>query len=129
VKLATRLRPARNADTIPEPDPARAEHERHVREARLANARRQSAWTEIPEPRLVPRGRGLLVDAETDFVWVVRRGHVWEPHKATIGFVPDDAALTFTVNQNGGVVFLEQPGSLRSWSEYVERQARRGRAT
>ena len=126
MKLATRLRPARNADTIPEPDPARAEHDRQVRGARLANARRQSGWTEIPQTRLVPRGRGLLVDAETDFVWVVRRGHVWEPHKATIGFVPDDAALTFYVDQHDEIVFLEQPSGPSTWSEIVARRARRG---
>jgi hypothetical protein len=77
MRLSTRIRPARNVEDAPV-DPARAEHDRAVREARLELARRMSAWTEIPETRLVRRGR-YLVDAETDLVHLIRRGHVFGP--------------------------------------------------
>jgi hypothetical protein len=37
--------------------------------------------------------------------------------------------MTYTVDEAGTVIFLEQPGGSRTWSEIVERKARRGRAT
>jgi hypothetical protein len=58
-----------------------AERERRVREARLEQARRQPTWTEVPETRLVRRGR-LFVDAETDLVYMHHRGVVFEPGSA-----------------------------------------------
>jgi hypothetical protein len=126
VKLSTFLRPTRDTDAVPAVDPARAEHERQVREARLQLARRRPKWIEVPESRLVRRGP-FLVDAETDLVYVLRRGHVFEPGSATIGYVPHDTPMTYTVNEHGTVVFLEASGS-RTWSEIVERKARRERA-
>jgi hypothetical protein len=101
--------------------------EQEVRRARLELARRQSAWTEIPETRLVRRGR-YLVDAETDFVYVLRRGLVFEPGRAAVGYVADQTPMTYFVDQAGEIVFLEQPGAPRTWSEIVERKARRERA-
>jgi hypothetical protein len=95
-----------------------------VRQARLANARRQAAWVEIPETRLVRRGP-FFVDAETDLLYILRRGVVFEPGGATIAYVPPDTALTFTVRQNDDVVFIEHPGGPRTWSEIVERKAAR----
>ena len=126
MRLTTRVRPTRNADVEPELDPARAEHERRVRERRLELARRQPKWTEVPESRLVRRGR-YLVDAETDLVYVVRLGHVFEPGSATVGYVTPDTALTYYVDAVGSVVFLKHLGP-RTWSEIVERKARRGTA-
>ena len=124
MRLATRLRPARNTeDAI---DPAHAAHARQVRQARLELARRQSNWTEIPESRLVQRGR-FLVDAHTDAVFRLHRGVVFEPHRAAIGYVIDGTPMTYYVDTNDQVVFLEALGD-RTWSEIVERQARRGKA-
>jgi hypothetical protein len=125
VKLSTIIHPARNTDDLRDVDPARAEHERLVRKARIELARRQSTWTEIPETRLVRRGP-FLVDAETDLVWIYRRGHVFEPGRATVGFIPDGAAMTYAVDQNDNIIFVEHPGGPRTWSEIVERKAWRG---
>ncbi|HUP50871.1 MAG TPA: hypothetical protein VM198_00240 [Longimicrobiales bacterium] len=105
-------------------DPARVEHERQVREARLDLARRKSNWTEIPEVRLVRRGP-FLVDAETDFLWTFRRGHVFEPHRASVGYVTNDTPMTYFVDQADNVVFLEPPSGPRTWSEIVTRRTRR----
>jgi hypothetical protein len=100
----------------------RAELARQVRAARVQAARANSRWSEIPETRLVRRGR-LLVDAETDYCYSVRRGVVFEPRRATIAYVSPETALSFFVDQGGEVVFLEQrPGT---WSEVVARQAAR----
>jgi hypothetical protein len=43
-----------------------------------------------------------LVDAETDLLYIRRRGVVFEPGRATIGFVPEGTALTFYVEQPFG---------------------------
>lgn len=127
MKLATVFRPTRDTETLLAPDPARVEHERQVREKRLEIARQRSNWTEIPETRLVRRGP-FWVDAETDLLWVVRRGHVFEPGRAGVGYVTNDTAMTYTVDAAGEVVFLESPSGPRTWSEVVERRAKRGRA-
>jgi hypothetical protein len=122
MRLSTSIRPARNIEDVPV-DPALAEHEKAVREARLDLARRQSAWVEIPETRLVRRGR-YLVDAETDLVYTLRRGVVFETGNATVGYVVPGTPMTYTVNEADEVVFLEQPSS-HTWSEVVARRARR----
>ncbi len=125
MSLRMLIHPTRNTETTHAPDPARAEHERQVRKARLEIARRQHGWQEIPETRLVQRNR-FLVDAETDLLYVLRRGVVFEPGRATIGYIGSDAVLTYYVDRDGGIVFHEQPGgALRTWSEVVPRQARR----
>jgi hypothetical protein len=126
VNLRTVFRPFHDADQIEgtTTDQQRSEHERQVRGARLATARRQSAWVEIPETRLVRRGP-FFVDADTDFLYILRRGVVFEPGGATIGYVSPDAPMTFTVNQDDDVVFIEHPGGPRTWSRIVERKARR----
>jgi hypothetical protein len=108
VKLSV-LRPARNIDAVSIVDPVRAEPERQVRQARLDLARRQPAWTEIPETRLVRRGP-FLVDAETDLVYVRRRGVVFEPGRANVGYIRESTGMTYTVDQADNIVFLEQPG-------------------
>ena len=121
--MKLRIRPTSNTE-VPPPNPARVEYERQVREKRLELARRRTNWTEIPETRLVRRAR-FLVDAETDLMWVVRRGHVFEPGRAAVGYVSDNAPMTFFVDRDADVVFLEQPGGPRTWSEVVARRARR----
>lgn len=121
MRLSTSIRRARNIADAPV-NPALAEHERQVRQTRLELARRTSAWTEIPETRLVRRGR-YLVDAETDLVYVLRRGVVFETGNATVGYVVPGTPMTYTVKA-GDVVFLEQPSS-HTWSEVVARRARR----
>jgi hypothetical protein len=129
MKLLTVLRPTRDTETLPPPDPARVEHERHVREKRLETARGRTNWTEIPETRLVRRGP-FLVDAETDLLWTVRRGHVFEPYRASVGYVTEATPMTFFVDGDGDIAFLESPGSAPlTWSEIVARRARRGHGT
>ena len=121
MRLSTAFRPT---GTTTDSDPAVAEHERQVRQARLDLARRQTTWTEIPETRLVRRGP-FLVDAETDLVYVLRRGIVFEPSKSTVGYVPDNTPMTLYVDQDDNVVFLEEPAGPRTWSEIVARKAAR----
>jgi hypothetical protein len=48
-----------------------------VRTARLEIARDRQDWTEIPEARLIRRGP-FLVDAETDLLYTVVNGEVFE---------------------------------------------------
>ncbi len=103
-------------------DRQRAEHERHVRAARLEEARRQTTWREIPETSLVRRGP-FLVDSETDAVFVVRRGHIFEPGRATIGYLPDNIPMTYFVDEAGSVVFIERYTGAATWSEIVARKA------
>ena len=109
-------------------DCQRVEHDRQVLAARLDEARRQSAWTEIPETSLVRRGP-FLVDSDTDAVFVVRRGHVFEPGRATIGYLPDNTPMTFFVDRDGDIVFVEPYLGAATWSEIVARKAQRGSAT
>lgn len=96
-----------------------------VREARLELARRNPRWVELVETDLVRRGPSFLVHVPTDAVYTVRRGHVFEPDKAVVGYVPDGVPLAYYVDASREITFLEaQP---RTWSELVERKARRGR--
>lgn len=125
MRLTTRLRPFTDTELIEDriTDEQRAEWERQIREARLELARRQPAWEEIPRTRLVKRGR-WLVDADTDALYSIRRGVVFEPQRATIGYVPDGARLAYYVDERGDIVFLEQTAGT-TWSDVVARQARR----
>lgn len=93
-----------------------------MREARIAAARRNPRFTEIPDD-LVTRGR-CLVSAATDEVYLPHRGAVFE--RSSAGLVADMAELVFTVNAEGELRFLDRrPGT---WSDVVERQAKRDRA-
>jgi hypothetical protein len=101
------------------------ENERHneeVRSARIEVARRNPRWTEIPEARLVRRGLGYLVDAETDLVYTLRRGETFVRGTSNSGY--SDHHLAFCVDLAGEVVMLELDGSA-TWSERVERRERR----
>lgn len=125
MNLRTVLRPTRATDDVGTGlDPARGEHDRRVREARLDVARRERSWTEVAEMQLVRRGR-FWVDAESDLVFAVRRGHVFEPGRASVGYLPPNTPLTFYVDEDDTIVFLEEPHPGRTWSELVARKARR----
>lgn len=94
----------------------------HLRAARLDAVRRNRRWTELAETSLVRRGP-FLVSAETDEMFMLRRGVIFEPGKASIGYVSEDTELHYYVDQAGEIVFLErQPGT---WSEVFEKRARR----
>jgi hypothetical protein len=124
LKLGTIFRHDTEAELAP--DPELVEHMRQVREKRLETARGRVNWTELPETRLVRRGP-FWVDAETDLVWVVRRGHVFEPGRASVGYVTDDTPMTFFVDATDEVVFIEPSGGRpRTWSEVVAKRAKRG---
>jgi hypothetical protein len=123
VKLGTIFR--HDSEALLASGPALVEHEHQVREKRLETARGRANWTEIPETRLVRRGR-FWVDAETDLLWAIRRGYVFEPERATVGYVRDDQPMTFMVDADDDVVFLEALSGPRTWSEVVAKRARRG---
>jgi hypothetical protein len=100
----------------------REEFEDELRSKRIEVARRCAKWTEIDASVLVRRGR-VLVDADTDACYRPHRGMVFAPWSASL--IADQAPLYFTVSPEGVLAFYELvPGS---WSEQVERQARRRR--
>jgi hypothetical protein len=103
MKLGTIFHPTRDTETLLA-SPAHEEHKRQVREKRLETARGQPNWTGIPKTRLV------------------RRGQVFEPDRAFVGYVADNTPMTYTVDATGDVVFLEPatglaPGANSSPSE------------
>lgn len=95
--------------------------EKAVRQARVKAARRVG-WEEIPKERLRPRGRGWLVDAESDRVFTIYRGATFERGSATI--IPDrNRTLAFYLDDEGWPVVLEPLG--RTWSEIYARHVQR----
>jgi hypothetical protein len=90
-----------------------------IRARRVEVARRNSAWTELTETALVPRGR-WLVDADSDELYSLHRGTVFS--KGAIAF-DADVELAFFVDRDGEVVLLEPAG--RTWSSVVEKKAKR----
>lgn len=92
-----------------------------IRVARIEAARRNTKWTEIDGP-LIRRGP-WWVDVESDRLFTLYRGPVFETGCASIAFA-DAAPLVFTVD--GDTLTLFEPvTSPPSWSEVVERRARR----
>jgi hypothetical protein len=128
VNLKTVFRPFSDAAVVEGTvtEQMRSAHDRAVRDARLEFARRQAHWTELAEGGLVRRGASFLVDSDDDAVYVLRRGHVFEPGRATIGYIPDNTAMTFYVDQADNIVFVERYSGAATWSEIVARRARRG---
>jgi hypothetical protein len=103
----------------PEPDAMLEE----LRAARVEVARRN--WREIaPAERLVARGLGWLVDAETDFIFVRRGGTTFEPERASL-LSGEGADLWFFVDRDGDPVVLERVTSPATWSEHVARREQR----
>lgn len=96
----------------------------HVRCGRPASSSPAASRPEIPETRLVRRNR-YYVDAETDRFFLLKRGVVFEPGRATVGYVRDGTPLRYDVTTDDTIVFLEEPKFGRTWSEIVERKARR----
>jgi hypothetical protein len=93
-----------------------------VRAARLEVVRKNHRWTEVAETSLVKRGP-FLVLAETDELFQLRRGMIFEPARAAIGYVSEDTEIHYFVDRAGEIVFLERrPGV---WSDIVAKKARR----
>lgn len=107
----------------------RAAHVVKVRQARLELARANDQWEELPETRLVQRRPGgrYLVDAESDRIYSLGRGIVFEPGRSTVGYVDPNDRMTFYVDRDEEIVFLERLTHPHTWSEFCERQARRAR--
>ena len=126
--IGTKLRQVVSLETYEDRQAAEArEHAENVRAERLRCARSNDAWTEIPEPRLVRRGRGFLVDAERDFVHTPYRGELWSPGKATLEYVDPRTPMAYSVT-DGQVRFLETQTLPRTWSDVVARQTQRQHA-
>ena len=94
--------------------------EAEIRRARVARARQNQRWTEIPAGRLVPRYRFWLVNAETDECFVPGRGDIFQTGTANV--IADQAYLHFYVDTAGEVVFLEKQH--QTWSELYAKRAR-----
>jgi hypothetical protein len=91
-----------------------------TRAMRVLQARTRTRWTEIPEP--VRRGR-FYVDAASDELLVLHRGDLFD----RAGHIRFDELrdLRFYLDRAGELVVLEPATVAQTWSEYVERQARR----
>ena len=89
-----------------------------VRAARLDAVRRNRRRTELEETTLIPRGP-FLVHAPSDELFVFRRGEVWEPDRASIGYVREDAEMDYFVDREGDVVFVERQLRGKTWSDVV----------
>lgn len=92
-----------------------------VRPARLEVARRNPKWTEI-ENDLVPRGRGLLVSAETDAIYKPVRGVVFQPYSVNV--IADQSCRSMSTT----TVTCSSSRSSPEPGPHVERRERR-RAT
>lgn len=97
-----------------------------LRAARLEAARANAYWQEIESTLLVRRGP-FLVRADNDSLRTLHRGTIWNPSSADVVF-NDRLSMWFTVDSAGDVVFLEKSNAPATWSEVVERQARKSRA-
>jgi hypothetical protein len=102
--------------------------ERALREARVVAARRNPYWTELREAELVERPPAYLVDSESDRVFSRYRGPVFERGQERPS-LQEQVGLSFYVTADNELVFLEPVPGTATWSQIVERQARRGRAT
>ncbi len=104
----------------------RRAHDAKLRPKRQEVARRNPRWHELEEVDLVARGRGWFVSASTDEIFQPARGTIFAPY--SIDVVSDMAELWFYVDRDGELHFLERVRNpATTWSEYVARQARRGR--
>jgi hypothetical protein len=77
---------------------------------------------------LVPRPPAYLVHAETDRLFTRYRGPIFVRGQEKPSF-QEQVALSFYVTADNELVFLEPSTNPATWSEVVERQARRVRAT
>jgi hypothetical protein len=87
-----------------------------VRPARLEVARGNQRWTEI-EDDLVPRGHGWLVSAETDAIYMPTHGIVFQP--CSVNVIADQTELSYFVDRDGDLVFLERVTNPATWSKYA----------
>ena len=96
------------------------ERDEDVRKARISAARKCSAWEEITPPeRLVPRGParfGWMVDAESDAIYVLHGGSVFQPRTAQI--IADKAPLKYTIS-GGHVLVYERLRKPKTWSDVI----------
>jgi hypothetical protein len=102
---------------------AEAAADDRLRQARVAAARRCSPWTEIAPP--VQRGR-FFVDEE-DRILVRYAGAVWE--RGSAGIISDRTPLLFAVGAQNIVDVFEPAPISGTWTEHVEREARRDART
>lgn len=79
-------------------------------------------FSEVAESALVERER-FLVDADSDAFFRVYRGVVFSPGSSNV--IADKTRLSFYVTGDDFLVFLEEQSE--TWSEYLERHARRQR--
>ena len=96
-----------------------------LRRLRVQAARRVPAWREIEESALVHRPPSYLVDAESDELFTFYRVQIFTAGLAVPSF-NESVPLVFFVRDNDELIFLEHAHP-RTWSEVVERRARRGR--
>ena len=91
---------------------------------RVEAARHNRRWTERAVTEFVRRGK-WFVDAASDELYATRRGQIFEPAGPRIIF-DAELALSWFVDRAGDVIVLERSTRPRTWSEIVERKARRG---
>jgi hypothetical protein len=103
-------------------DPQPVDREQ-LQAARLEAARRTPKWEEVEKTMFVPRAR-WLVRADDDTLWTPFRA-VFEAGSARIA-ANDQVPLAYFITREGDLRFVEKFGG--TWSQIVERQARKSRA-
>lgn len=98
--------------------------EEEIRAARVRFARGNQNWEELERPHLVRRGP-WLVHEPSDRLFVVYRGTVFS---RSANFA-EATTLAFTVGPDDTLTFFERVRHPATWSEVVERQARRAART
>ena len=108
------------------PDEIAAKKAAFLREKRIEHARSMRAWVEHSETDFVRRRPAYLIHAESDEVFTVYRGAIFDPGTAYVAF-NENIEMHWFVDGADEIVFLERT-TPRTWSEFVERRARRARA-
>jgi len=123
VKLS--LRPMRSLDDVATAQQReRAAQAQQLREARVAAAKRTAEWVEVDQAHLVRRGP-FLVEAESDAVFTIRPGAVFDHGRADAPYSLTQTRLHFVVDADGDVTFLES--AAKTWTELISRKIEKQR--
>jgi hypothetical protein len=115
------MRTPANLRSSSDPQPVDPEQ---LRAARLEAARRTPEWEELEETALVRRAP-FLVHAADDSLWTPFRAPTFEAGSARV-VANDRVPLGYYLTPDGDIQFVEKVAG--TWSQVVERQARKSRA-
>lgn len=105
------------------PDEIAAKEAALLREKRIEHARAMRKWVEHRAEDFVRRPPAYLIDADSDEVFTVFLGAIFDPGTAYIAF-NESIEMHWFVDHAGEIVFLQRT-TPRTWSEFAERRAQR----